>query len=97
MLSGTRNLYLTRSSMLLLLLLLLKATLKDVFESKSINETQFKLTIKSYVERISLIRHFTNLFQVLLSSYVLSFALNTVRFYFDIARVLLGTSAIFAQ
>ena len=49
---------------LLSLSLLLKATLKDVFESKPINETQFELTAKSYVERISLIRHFSALFQV---------------------------------
>jgi len=48
----------------LLLLLLLKAMLKDVFESKAINETQFELTTKSYVERIARIQHFTNLFQV---------------------------------
>jgi len=44
--------------------MVLQATLKDVFESKPINDTQFQLTTKSYVERIALIRHFTALFQV---------------------------------
>jgi len=46
------------------IMLLSQATLKDVFESKPINETQLKLTTNAYVERISLIRQFTSLFQV---------------------------------
>jgi len=41
----------------------LQATLKDVFESRQINDTQLKLTTDAYVERISLIQHFTTLFQ----------------------------------
>jgi len=44
--------------------LLLKATLKDVFESKPVNDTQFKLTTKSYVEKISFVQQFTDRFQV---------------------------------
>lgn len=41
-----------------------QATLKDVFQSNALNESAFDASRKSYINRITHVKYFTNLFQV---------------------------------